>query len=94
MKRYLYIDRERLARKQPCVAIRGKYGDIEYVDEVTGFGHFRMRAPHGEPLTPTGPAAWVEARILTGGHVRCLVALGCVAFWFGFIWAIAHWISR
>lgn len=92
--RYFYIDRDRLALRQPCIAVRNNDGDVEYVDEITGFGHFRMRAPHGEPLTPTGPAAWVEARILTVGHMRLLVALGCVTFWVAVGLAITHWMAR
>lgn len=86
----LYIDRERLARRQPCVAIRDEQGDIQHDDEVFGFGFYRMRAPHGEPLTPTGPAAWVEIfNLLTLRNV----VLASLAIWGLVVWAIVRWVA-
>lgn len=86
----LYIDRDRLTRGQPCIAVRHENGDVSYEEEIFGFGFYRMRAPQGEPLTPKGPAAWVETyNLLTIRNI----ALASSAISVLVILAIVRWVS-
>lgn len=82
--KYLYLDKERFARGEPAVAIRDEKGNVDYDDEIVGFGFYRMTAPI-KPLTPTGPVAWVETyNLLTVRNV----AIATLAFWLVVIWLI------
>ena len=68
VKRQIYIDVKRMQHRTPNdVIVRqdepGNGVTITHCQDVEGNGAFRLRSNVNDPITPTGPAAYVETDV-------------------------------